>query len=126
MREHGACAGFRSVRRWALPLVAAVCLVVMGVSVVAWQDAERAAEEAEAAADEASAVEGPAAAARIAILEGLLQPKSLYAFLDVYDAVSSAVCTDQPHSEAMISVFMSGPPKAMLVGATSMSCSQSS
>ena len=37
-----------------------------------------------------------------------------------------AVCTAQPQSEAMISVFRSGPPKALLVGATSMNCSQSS
>ena len=94
-REHGQRAGVWLMRRWVAPLVAGVAVVMMGVSVVAWQDAERAAEEAEAAADEASAVEGPAAAARIAILEGLLQPKSLYPFLDVYDAVSSAVCTDQ-------------------------------
>lgn len=74
------------------PVVAVLALVVMGVAVVAWQQAERAADDAEAAADSADDAE---AAARVATLEGLLRPESLYAFLDVYDAISSAVCTDQ-------------------------------
>lgn len=83
------------MKRWVAPVLAVVAVVVMGVSVVAWRQAEGAADDAEAAAAEAVAAEGPAAEARIATLEGLLRPESLYAFLDVYDAVSSAVCTDQ-------------------------------
>ncbi len=72
--------------------VAVLSLVVMGVTVVRWQQAESAADDAERAA---IAAEERTAAARIEALETLLDPGSVDAFLDVYERLFRAVCTDQ-------------------------------
>lgn len=80
------------MRRWLAPALAVVALVVMGAALVGWQQAEQSADDAEAVAD---AAEARTKAARIEALEGLLEPESVDAFLDVYERLGRAVCSDQ-------------------------------